>query len=94
MLGNRSTDADAAHEDYRDAVIAGVVGPRADFPLLANLAHRRAVDPSVERAVAAQDLLSVRGVYERWRLARRSTAPLWRGEMSLGSDPPGPASRQ
>ena len=27
MLGNRSSDADAAHEDYRAAVIAGVLGP-------------------------------------------------------------------
>ena len=32
MLGNRSSDADAAHEDYRAAVIAGVLGPKPTSP--------------------------------------------------------------
>ena len=69
---------------------AGRSSRGARAPSFANLAHRRTADPSVPRTVAAQDLLSVRGVYERWRLARQIHGPaLVRRDVSrLGSARP------
>jgi hypothetical protein len=43
--------------------------------LVANLAHRRVVDPSADRTVGTEDPLSVGGVYARRRVARRIAGP-------------------
>ena len=59
-------------------------------PLIANLAHRRVVDSSVDGSVDPEDLLSAGGVYEQGRAVPRIHGPAFvRREVSrLTSDRP------
>ena len=67
-----------------------LLAANASALLVANLAHRRVVEPWVDRTVGPEDSLSVGGVYEQRHAARRIHCPAFnRREVSrLRSDAP------
>ena len=79
--------------DARPARNAGPPGATTTSLPLANLAHRRVIDQSVNPAARPEDLLSVGGAYEPRPARDGATAPLSCGETSLGSDWTSPARR-